>query len=342
MDLSKTDTASIKGIAILFMLWHHQFLNMPEYGMPAQSMAVAFKACVALFLFVSGYGMTKQFSGQDHCNAICLIKFLLHRFINFFFSYWFCFILVTLIGNLCGITFHDVYPTTRSTLKCIFLDFWGMMGYNSYLHPWWFNKMIIQLYLIFPFLYVIVSRQFFAWAGLIIIIFLQLFAKNIPGNVFFLVEGGVPAFYLGMLSARYKVIPSIPQKKWKIIWTVVSAILIVCLFVLHNSVIQTSPYQAILIRALLAFLIVLLFSFIGGEHTPVLVFFGKYSAIMYLTHALLIQLIPNIVFFPKYSFPAFLIFVIISLLLAIAIDRLQKVLRYDKLRLTLIQLVSCS
>ena len=53
MDLTRSDTAGIKGIAIILMLWHHLFLNTTEYGMLTQSLAIAFKVCVALFLFVS-------------------------------------------------------------------------------------------------------------------------------------------------------------------------------------------------------------------------------------------------------------------------------------------------
>lgn len=131
MELSKSDTAGIKGIAILFMLWHHLFLRTMEYGALTQSLAVVFKVCVALFLFVSGYGLTKQYSGLEKRNVRTTIQFLLRRFINFFLPFWFCFALVALIGNLCGYTFQDAYPATRNTLKCVILDFFGQMGYDS-------------------------------------------------------------------------------------------------------------------------------------------------------------------------------------------------------------------
>ncbi len=69
MDLSKSDTAGIKGIAILFMLWHHLFLHSVEYGALTQSLAIVSKVCVALFLFVSGYGLTKQYSRLEKRNV---------------------------------------------------------------------------------------------------------------------------------------------------------------------------------------------------------------------------------------------------------------------------------
>ena len=327
MELSKSDTTGIKGIAILFMLWHHQFLNMTEYGTLTSNLAVVFKVCVALFLFVSGYGLTKQFTGMECRSVLNLFKLLLRRFINFFLPYWFCFILVVFVGYLSGNTFHDVYPATRNTLKCVILDFFGQMGYSSYLHPWWFNKLIIQLYLLFPVLYLIICNKYSAWVGLLAIISIQLYAKSLSGNLFFLVEGGIPAFYLGMISARYRVIPSIPRRVWRIVMWAIVVLLIVGLSILHNHVLPASPYQALLIRALLAFFIVFAFKSIVDDRTAVLSFLGKYSAIMYLTHALLLQLIPKLLFYPKYSFLAFLIFVVASLLVAMLIDWLQKVLR---------------
>ena len=76
MELSKEDTASVKGIAILFMLWHHLFLNVPDYGTLTHSMAIVAKVCVALFLFVSGYGLTKQYVGLEKRNVQTTIRFL--------------------------------------------------------------------------------------------------------------------------------------------------------------------------------------------------------------------------------------------------------------------------
>jgi peptidoglycan/LPS O-acetylase OafA/YrhL len=201
MELSRSDTTAIKGIAILLMLWHHLFLNTMAYGTLTHSLAVVFKVCVALFLFASGYGLTKQYSQLEKPYFKNTIKFLLRRYANFFLSYWFCFVLVVVVGNVCGYSFSEAYPAGRNTLKCVLLDVAGQMGYDSYLNPWWFNKMIIQLYLVFPVLFLIVRNKYLSWVGLALVVVVQLFAKSIPSNLFFVVEGGLPAFYLGMLCA---------------------------------------------------------------------------------------------------------------------------------------------
>lgn len=335
MELSKSDTAGIKGIAILFMLWHHLFLHSTEYGALTQSLAVVFKVCVALFLFVSGYGLTKQYGGLEKRNIRTTIRFWLRRFINFFLPFWFCFILVVVIGNVCGYTFHDAYPATRNTLKCVLLDFFGQMGYDSYLGPWWFNKMIIQLYLAFPFLYLMLYNRYTAIVGLIAIVLIQLFANRIPGNLYFIVEGGLPSFCLGMIAARFPLVPEMRKKVQKIALAITAVLLGVVLSILLLGVIK-NPNQAVLIRALLALCIVVAFMSFEGRGSRVLGFVGKYATIMYLTHVLLIKLLPRIVYYPKYSVLIFLFFVIACLAFAVAIDWLERVTRYDKLRLALV------
>lgn len=335
MELSKSDTAGIKGIAILFMLWHHLFLRTMEYGALTQSLAVVFKVCMALFLFVSGYGLTKQYSGLEKRNVRTTIRFWLRRFIIFFLPFWFCFIMVIVIGNLCGYTFQDAYPATRNTLKCVILDFFGQMGYDSYLGPWWFNKMIIQLYLAFPFLYIMLCNRYTAIVGLIAIVFIQLFANRIPGNLFFIVEGGLPSFCLGIMAARFRIVPEMPEKVQKIVWAITAVLIGGVLSILLLKVIE-DPNHAVLIRALLALCIVVTFKSFEGSDSHVLGFVGKYATIMYLTHVLLIELMPKIVYYPRYSALIFLFFVIVCLAVAMAIDWLERVTRYDKLRLVLV------
>lgn len=339
MELSKSDTAGIKGIAILFMLWHHLFLHSTEYGTLTQSLAIVFKVCVAMFLFVSGYGLTKQYGSLEKRNVRTTIQFLLRRFINFFLPFWFCFILVTVVGNLCGYSFHDAYPTSRNMFKCVALDFFGQMGYDSYLKPWWFNKMIIQLYLVFPLLYILMYNRFSAFLGLTAIVFFQLKAQSIPGNVFFIVEGGVPAFYLGMLASRFQAVPTMGKKASRLFLGTVSVLLGVLLSVLLLKYLK-NPYPAVLARAILAVCLVVALKSFGNSNTRLLCFLGKYASIMYLTHVLLIILLPEFVYFPNLSILVFLLFTVACLAVAMTIDWLERVLRYDKLRQKLVSAVN--
>lgn len=72
MKLSIDDSNALKGIAILMMLWHHLFyysngsfndIYINGYGL-AKTSALACKVCVAIFVFVSGYGLMEKYKDQ--------------------------------------------------------------------------------------------------------------------------------------------------------------------------------------------------------------------------------------------------------------------------------------
>ena len=318
----------------MLMLWHHLFLRAEEYGGLTMNLAIVSKVCVALFLFVSGYGLTKQYRKVEKPYFKGTLKFLLRRFVNFYLPYWFCFVLVIAIGHLGGFTFHDAYPATRNTLKCVLLDVFGQMGYDSYLKPWWFNKLIIQLYFFFPFLYLLLRNQWVAILVLVLIPIMQVNASRVPGNLFFIVEGGLPAFYLGMVSANYQL--AFPADKKTKTFRQLTAILS-CIGLSWILTTLDDPYITVLIRALLAFSIVVFICSFESQQKPVLVFLGKYATIMYLTHVLFIHLMPNVVYAARYSFLVFLVFLSVCLLSAILISFLQKRVQYDSLRLMIVK-----
>jgi len=60
--ISLNDTSAVKGLAIIAMLLHHLFYTHSEYGEAVQQIGLVGKVCVAMFLFLSGYGLTVQFS----------------------------------------------------------------------------------------------------------------------------------------------------------------------------------------------------------------------------------------------------------------------------------------
>ena len=329
MELRKQDTIAIKGIAICLMLWHHLFLRTVEFGNVAHSLAQVFKVCVALFLFVSGYGLTKQYFKLEKPYFKNTVKFLLKRYINFFLPYWFCFALVVLVGNLAGFTFQDAYPASRNMMKCFLLDALGLMGWESYLTTWWFNKMILQLYLVFPLLYLLVRNKNVALVSLAAVAVMQLNALSLPGHVFCVVEGGIPAFFMGMMVSKHQLLPKADGKTKRIVAIIVSVLLCGGLSMLHQSGIKA--YYAILIRAVLAVVIVYLYSSTVNGFAPIR-YVGQFATTMYLVHTLIQILIPKVVYAPKYPVLIFLLFFSMSLVVAMLNNYLQKLIRYDKLQ----------
>lgn len=211
--LSLDDTSVIKCIAICAMVIHHLFAELhPGFGGELRYFSIACKACVSMFLFVSGYGLTVQYSKlmsgftseTRAAKVVSSIKFMLKRFAKFYLSYWVVFLIAVPIGVLVfGRTFDVAYGAENNTFFELAKDFFGFKGVYSYNATWWFNRLIIILYLMFPLL-------FWAFRNKIAIAMVVLLVLMWPENLLFFMDYLEPnlqdmliAFIFGMLCAKY-------------------------------------------------------------------------------------------------------------------------------------------
>lgn len=156
-SLTRQDTAVMKGIAICAMLCHHLYtcpemigVGVVPYTGVLAWLGVLGKVCVALFLFCSGYGLAanyKPVSIEDD------LKFIGRRLLKFYLNYWVIFIIFVPITIF-------VFHRPLSAAYCeeyvwghLVLDIFGLLGWQSYNITWWFNTLIIILYLLFPLLH---------------------------------------------------------------------------------------------------------------------------------------------------------------------------------------------
>lgn len=160
--LSKQDTSIMKGIAICAMLFHHLYCSIPNWIRPYDGVLLWLgdcgKVCVSLFLFCSGYGLSAQFAKTNGFKRTT--KFLIRRFVTFYMSYWVVFLIFV---PLTVFAFHRPlavpYGENENLWKCLALDLVGVMGFSSYNITWWFNKLIIVLWLLFPFFFWFVKKM---------------------------------------------------------------------------------------------------------------------------------------------------------------------------------------
>lgn len=161
-SLSKQDTSVLKGIAIVAMLFHHLYCSIPAWIEPYLGvlgwMGDLGKVCVAMFLFCSGYGLSAQF--DDVKGAKNSFKYMLKRFVSFYFNYWVVFLVFVPITVFCfGRPLSVPYGEHVNIVKRLGLDLLGLQGGQSYNITWWFNKLLIILYLLFPLLYFAASKN---------------------------------------------------------------------------------------------------------------------------------------------------------------------------------------
>ena len=157
--ISKRESLVLKGIGIILMLVHHLFYSEWSQGLYndiyihgngiVNQIGLFCKLCVAVFVFVSGYGLAAKYG-----EGLNLKQYYLHRFKKLYLNYWFIWLLFVPVGVFVfHRTFEDVYQdhvVVKAGLDFLgLLHLTGLLGYNP---TWWFYSCIIVLYLLFPWL----------------------------------------------------------------------------------------------------------------------------------------------------------------------------------------------
>jgi len=162
------------------------------------------KVCVAIFVFLSGYGLAVQ---ADKKGGIGKLRdFYWRRFKKLYLNYWFIWLIFVPISIFVfGRTFQTAFPdkTALHTILDIFgIHQWFYSKPYSYNATWWFYSCIISLYLLFPALYRLMKENpLMLMLGAIAISFM-------PFNVLSL-NYYIVAFVVGMLMVSCKITPPV-------------------------------------------------------------------------------------------------------------------------------------
>lgn len=175
--LSKDNSLILKGGAILMMLIHHLFYiqnglfdDVHLFGNHylVQEVGIFCKLCVAIFVFLSGYGLMISYKRQE----LEPLHFYKHRFKKLYLNYWFIWIVFVPIGVfIFHRTFGEVYGS-HTLIKAV-LEFFGiyhLFGGYGYNPTWWFYSCIIVLYLLFPFLRRLMCKWPYLMASLLFVL----------------------------------------------------------------------------------------------------------------------------------------------------------------------------
>lgn len=329
LSLSAKDTGIIKGVAICLMLWHHLFPNALYSGgnSAVVFMAAVGKVCVSLFLLVSGYGLACQYSKlmTDSKSLkerfFATIKFIAKRYVKFYTGYWIIFLIFVLFGCVAmGISLESRYKADNIFFSLV-LDFFGFMGNDSYNITWWFNRTILIMYVIFPFLFMLCKR--FPYLFFIVTLLLVPFG-DIVHFAYHSINRWLFPFCAGIIWSI-----KIPQgytitnkRKYLILLPITLILCCVLVYFRQNRII---PYfSGIAVDGLLAFVISMLVIMLIRNLPVVNVvfsFLGKHSANMYMVHTFLFSYwFPQFIYAPKYAILIFLLLLLCSLAISLALE----------------------
>ncbi|OWF77582.1 hypothetical protein B4900_16125 [Yersinia rohdei] len=326
MLFTKKETNYIKGIAIILMLMHHLFAfpdriphdatiinSLPFIGANVDSYLANFgKICVAIFLFISGYG----FAFKNKIN----FNYSIEKLKKLYFSFWLVFIIFIPIGFV--FINNDWSDSTPLKLAK------NILGITSnYNGEWWF----IRLYVIYVLALPLISRLNY-------LVLLAIAPLSILVGYYFQSSGGISVFLIWLYPFLIGYLSRKETDKLSILigrissthTTLLCITLTVILFHLFNifGLILASPLFVLAMRNI----------YKGTTHHKVINSLGNHSMYMWLTHSFFCYYYtPELIYSVKYS-PAILILLIfISYIVSVLLTYIEVMIRdsYTKLKKSL-------
>lgn len=339
--LTIAETNIVKSIAICAMLIHHLFYRNPEYGHFFFKAALTGKTCVAIFLFLSGYGLSIQYEKiQGHSTKESFVKtiqFLCKRLIKFFLSYWFIFVIFVPIGVfIFGRTLHTAYGSDADIYLCLFKDFLGLQELSSYNATWWFNRLIIVSYLLFPIIFW-AMRSNVVSILVLFILFFNPYRMTAPlENLAAGLSTYACTFAIGsFIAIRKKSINTILNKIPIQCVVPISFCLASFCFYARNNVLSLYFYGNTVDPFIALFTCLAVVSLCRWKKVQLsfLSFVGKHSTNMYLTHTfILAYFFHNFIYGFKHPLAIFAVLLLSSLALSVTIEKLKEICKFYKLQ----------
>lgn len=352
--LSKEDSLRLKGVAVLFLLFHHMFYTAKQFegyivdfhplneGLVIDISAML-KICVCIFAFISGYGLFASFDNvknQSSSNRWVVTRYI-KLIVPFLFVYLLSFIVSLLID---GYPIHKYFEESRfGGLIYIFIDamgFAGLFGTPSLLGSWWYMSAAIVFIAVVPLVYWAQERLGWIITFFLVIVLPRLLGINFPGSncpyTF------IPILMLGMLCNKNKLFQQIDNslsKRFQVypnsVSYIIFSIIALCLsffvmFVAFRSVDYRDMYELIYGFLPLVCIIALCYFTRIWPISKFAMFFGKHSMTIFLIHGFIRSVYLTDFVYSFGSWIAdFMALTLVSTFIAICVDWIRSIFRVD-------------
>ena len=325
-SISKREASILQGIAVLLMVFHHlfdfpdrihiPFINVFSFIQLEVFLSSFGRICVAMFAFLSGYGLYKKYSEKVEDKKFPLLqcyKGMLGQLFNFLKRYWVVFVVFISYGLIA-----NVYTFGWAEF---FKNLFGIS--STYNAEWWYVIQYFDFLLMFPIVFCVerlldraIKKRGEIFSALIILIAL--------GGIF--IWRGQDynlCFLLGMLSVSTNAMDKLftlleKASFWKY---GVAIIFIASAFILRVKFLGGKYDYINVVLFIVGLLIFIKSKFFQKCINPVIVFVGKYSTYIWLTHTFFAYyFFQKFTFFPKYSILIYFWCVILSLTTGILLE----------------------
>lgn len=349
-EFSKNNTLAMKGIAIIMMLYHHCFLEgryetfniifSPFSEHMATKIASFLKICVAIFVFLTGYGIATKLLGENEKSGKEIAKMTAKRYLSLMSGFIFIFILSQIFCFAMDKRQIVTYAadTKYNFVLNIVVDAFGLtnlLGTPTLNGTWWYMSLAIILIAIIPLMVKVYKKYGFLATSTIILLIVHGFnIQNIN-----LIRWLYTAF-LGIVCADKNILVKLKDFKLvksnvyinKIIKFIICVLLLVGALYLRQGL--DYRFYAINDALIPVFVIYFCFEFIMPIKyvNNVLMYLGKHSMNIFLIHTFIrAHYFANFTYSFKYPALIVLVLLLISLALSIVIEAMKKYSGYNKL-----------
>lgn len=359
MKFTKEHTMQMKGIAIIILLFHHCFLNAQRWAtVPYEKLAttkgwgyypISFapfsshtiqylasfsKICVAMFVFMTGYGMWVSYESQKMKTTMS--NYIKKRMVTLMTGFLIIFVVTEILAIPTG-RFIEVYGHDFRSVVYMIIDALGLaklLGTPLFCLTWWYMSLAIVLIMIFPFVHSIMEK--YQWVVVVASIIVPRacgFGQSTDLFRYLL------AYTLGMYFAQHDLLARIKEKfmeqnvAGKLLSLIVSLIGLAVIIKCRQNAWIGWKYLDFWDGFAAMYVIVISYIYIlnGKWIVKGLGFLGKHSMNIFLIHSFYRD-----VFFHEFTYSFYyawldyIVLMAISLVTSIVLEWFKKLIRYEK------------
>lgn len=359
MKFTKEHTMQMKGIAIIILLFHHCFLNAQRWAtVPYEKLAttkgwgyypISFapfsshtiqylasfsKICVAMFVFMTGYGMWVSYESQK--KKTTMSNYIKKRMVTLMTGFLIIFVVTEILAIPTG-RFIEVYGHDFRSVVYMIIDALGLaklLGTPLFCLTWWYMSLAIVLIMIFPFVHSIMEK--YQWVVVVASIIVPRacgFGQSTDLFRYLL------AYTLGMYFAQHDLLARIKEKfmeqnvAGKLLYLIVSLIGLAVIIKCRQNAWIGWKYLDFWDGFAAMYVIVISYIYIlnGKWIVKGLGFLGKHSMNIFLIHSFYRD-----VFFHEFTYSFYyawldyIVLMAISLVTSIVLEWFKKLIRYEK------------
>lgn len=334
--MKKEETLICKGIAIIMMYIHHLFYPIDwyqEYPLDLmflneyQITQIAYlgKICVAIFVFLTGYGYAKSQKLKQLSYEVSVCK----RLVRLLTGFWFVFILALISGIFLERSPLDVYgKNIPFTVFYLILDGLGLsniMKTPTFNGTWWYMSYAILLVFITPYIIKWVKKA----PGTSLVISL-IFPRFLTSDIF------ISPFYwysftlvLGITCAEFNIFERMnvyfkPKRHIDIILMLIVGY--------YLAKVRDGFYDGVdgILAAFVCYTVYCLISKIPLLNKTLMIL-GKHSMNLFFIHTFIcVYYFRKFIFSFYYPIVVFGILLLITMLMSLSIEQLKKIIRYKR------------